>query len=269
MNLDATRLENWYATVQGRAVARIIGDSLEQWLRPNKLRPNKVGSVLGLGFVQPYMEYVISGREGAFGAAPAEMGVVPWPSSSPNRIALVRPNALPFPDGCFDRVIMIHFLEGIDFPHETLREIWRVMKPGGRLYTVVPNRSGLWARREAVPLSWGRSFSPRQIRELLEASFFALRQARFALFMPPLSGRRFLRAAPAWENAGERWFARFGGVILSDAEKVVHAVTPLLEKSYSLHRPRRVVLPLAGNRGVVNSRRNDHDGSLSDQSFHG
>ncbi|MBF0153902.1 MAG: methyltransferase domain-containing protein [Magnetococcales bacterium] len=254
MNLDAIRLQNWYATVQGRAVARLVGGSLEQWMRPSV-----AGCTFGFGFVQPYMEYVISGREGSFGAAPAEMGVLPWPSGSANRVSLVRPNALPYPDGCFDRVFMIHLLEGTESPRETLREVWRVMKPGGRLFIVAPNRGGFWARRDTTPFGWGQPYSPRQIRELLEASFFVLRQAKFALFMPPLTGRRILRSASAWEKIGDRWFARFGGVILSDAEKVVHAVTPLLEKTYHIRQSSRIVLPLAGNRGTVNSRRREHD----------
>ncbi len=254
MNLDAIRLQNWYATPQGRLVARLIGESLERWMHPATAE-----GACGFGFVHPYMEFVISGREGAFAAAPAEMGVVPWPSGSGNRAALVRPNALPYPDGHFERVFLVHLLEATESPRETLREVWRIMKPGGHLYIVVPNRGGFWTHRDATPFGWGHPYSPRQIRGLLEASFFALRQTRFALFVPPFSGRRILRSAPAWEKIGDRWFARFGGVILSDAEKVVHAVTPLLEKSYNLPRASSMVLPLAGNRGAVNSRRRDRD----------
>ena len=40
---------------------------------------------------------------------------------------------LPFPDGSFDGAITASSLHEWDSPTETLKEIWRVLKPGGRL----------------------------------------------------------------------------------------------------------------------------------------
>ena len=39
-----------------------------------------------------------------------------------------------------DRVLMVHSLEFAESPRETLKELWRVLAPGGRLVIVVPNR---------------------------------------------------------------------------------------------------------------------------------
>jgi len=50
---------------------------------------------------------------------------------------------LEFPDGIFDLVTCLHTLEHCEHPDWALVEMWRVLKPGGRLFVVVP--------REKVP----------------------------------------------------------------------------------------------------------------------
>ncbi|MEO6003625.1 MAG: class I SAM-dependent methyltransferase [Opitutus sp.] len=46
--------------------------------------------------------------------------------------------ALPFPDNSFDFVIFFDYLEHIERPRQSLVEIVRVLKPGGRLHLVCP-----------------------------------------------------------------------------------------------------------------------------------
>ncbi|MBF0162515.1 MAG: class I SAM-dependent methyltransferase [Magnetococcales bacterium] len=215
-----------------------------QWLR-NSRSPIRI---LGLGFAQPYLDQIIyflpkerCGRP--LGASPAEMGVMAWPAGQPNCLAQVRPDALPFADEQFDQVIMAHVLEGSESPQATLRETWRVLAPGGRLLCMVPNRGGLWARRDSTPFGCGRPFSPGQLTALLTESLFLPRQSRFALFMPPFAEHHFPRAAPAWEKAGNRWFAPLGGVILCEAEKVVYATSLPSKQGSNLKTRRRPLSP--------------------------
>lgn len=250
MTWEAIRLQSWYATAQGAAAARVVGEALEPWLSARK-----VEATLGLGFTQPYL-----GRLGHFskrllGCAPAEMGVAPWPPAGANRIALIHPNALPFPDESFDRVAVTHLLEGTESPRSALREIWRVLQPGGRLILMVSNRGGYWARRDASPLGWGRPFSPNQVKEQLLQTLFIPKQYKFALFFPPVFGDRFLGAANAWEKAGQRWFAPLGGVVLCEAEKVVYAGTPLTVETQTKRR----LAPLAGPAGQGRARASNRE----------
>ncbi len=46
---------------------------------------------------------------------------------------------LPFPDGFFDAVILSEILEHLDDDVAGLREVWRVLKPGGVVAITVPN----------------------------------------------------------------------------------------------------------------------------------
>lgn len=49
-----------------------------------------------------------------------------------------------YPDSFFDRVNLTHVLEHVPYPPETLKEIYRVLKPGGVLSIEVPNYGGLY-----------------------------------------------------------------------------------------------------------------------------
>ena len=58
---------------------------------------------------------------------------------------------------------MVHALEHAEDPRETLKEMWRVLAPNGRLVIVVPNRRGLWASFEHTPFGSGRPYSRGQL----------------------------------------------------------------------------------------------------------
>jgi SAM-dependent methyltransferase len=49
--------------------------------------------------------------------------------------------ALEFPDGYFDSIICIDVLEHVDQPEQVLRELSRVLKPGGQLIASIPHKN--------------------------------------------------------------------------------------------------------------------------------
>ncbi|MBF0309311.1 MAG: class I SAM-dependent methyltransferase [Magnetococcales bacterium] len=244
MNLEATRLRNWYATAQGKVAADMVGSAMTRWLSRST-----VDRTLTLGYPHPYLERIRTWSDQVFGASPAEMGVMPWPVQG-NRFAQVRADALPFADALFDRVILVHLLEAVEEPHAVLREAWRVLKPLGRILLVVPNRQGLWARCEATPFASGTAFTPGAVRRVLEEALFEPRQAGFALYLPPWMGQRWHGFAPACEQAGQRWFAPFGGVLLNEAQKVVLARTPLGSPLETAKKRGKAIIPLTGKPSV-------------------
>ncbi|MEO5366407.1 MAG: class I SAM-dependent methyltransferase [Magnetococcus sp. WYHC-3] len=268
MNFDAVRLRRWYDTGQGQTAFRILSEVIEPWVAEKS-----EGACVGLGYVQPWLEWLRPRRRLLWGVAPAEMGVIPWPGAGGNRMVQARPDALPFADRSVDRVFMVHLLEGSVAPNATLREVWRVLTPGGRLVLIVPNRSGLWARRDSTPWGWGRPFSPGQLEDLLEENLLLTRRSRYALFVPPWAGERLLAMASAWEKAGNRWFAPLGGVIACEAEKTVYAALPLRGTASVLHSARRLVMPLVEPRGRSTSSttitRKYHDRSTAAASIPG
>lgn len=72
-----------------------------------------------------------------------------------------RVDPLPFADDSFDLVVSLEVIEFTPRPEQTLRELVRVLRPGGSL--LVTNRVG----REA-PLIFGRTFRPKSFIERLQ-----------------------------------------------------------------------------------------------------
>jgi SAM-dependent methyltransferase len=87
--------------------------------------------------------------------------------------------AMPMADGVYDWVICSHVLEHIPDDRKAMREIWRVLKPGGRALVIVPV-VGEVTQEGAPPEEWaeryGQSDHVRQYGEdiavrLVEAGF--------------------------------------------------------------------------------------------------
>jgi len=82
--------------------------------------------------------------------------------------------ALPFTDASFDLVLSVTMLEFVAEPAAALAEMFRVVRPGGRLVVATLNADGPWARarrrevtRTGSPYAQARFLSARQFAALL------------------------------------------------------------------------------------------------------
>ena len=125
-----------------------------------------------------------------------------WPESGGRLVALADDGVLPLPDGSVDRILIVHGLEFSEQRRPMLEEVWRVMRPNGRILVLVPNRHGLWARAEATPFGHGSPFSASQLARLLREHRFAPVAAGAMLFFPPTGWRAVLRTAAVWQRVG-------------------------------------------------------------------
>jgi len=182
--------------------------------------------VLGIGYATPYLRDIGKHAERVLAFMPAAQGVVNWPHDGPNVAALVEEDDLPLSDACMDRVLAVHMLEAATNPRDVLREIWRVLAPGGRLIVVVPNRSGIWARVEATPFGYGRPFGRNQLTALLRDALFSPLNWTEALAMPPLKWRSLLGRGITWDRIGRATWPAFAGVIIVEATKQLYQGVP-------------------------------------------
>ena len=233
MNSDIVDLRSFYASTLGRLAERSIAMALAPiWTN----LPNE--RLVGLGYAVPWLDRLGADAERVLAFMPARQGAVNWPAAGPSATALVFDEELPLFDSCVDRVLMVHSLEHAEDPRETLREVWRVLAPGGRLVVVVPNRRGVWARFEHTPFGWGRPYSRAQLTSLLRDTNFTPGQWSDGLHFPPTNRRWVMRLNQVLERAGRRLWPIFSGVIIVEAQKRLYQGLPVASRA-----SRRVFVP--------------------------
>jgi SAM-dependent methyltransferase len=105
---------------------------------------------------------------------------------------------LPFPDACLDLVLALDVLEHLDDEMAGLREIRRVLRPGGRAVLAVPAFRSLWGLQDRLAHHRRRYRRPRLVAALREAGLEVERSTYFNTFLmaPIWAGRQLLRVIP-------------------------------------------------------------------------
>ncbi|RVV96978.1 class I SAM-dependent methyltransferase [Mesobaculum littorinae] len=237
MHLDVLDLRTfYYRTALGRAAQKAIRGQVQRlWPEAHKQ------TVAGFGFAAPLLRPYLAEARRVTALMPGQQGVMPWPAGMPNVSVLCEETLWPVQTGQVDRLILLHGLETSENQAAVLDECWRVLGPGGRALFIVPNRAGLWARRDRTPFGFGRPYSLSQLEAQLARHDFRAERHAAALFQPPSDQRFWLKTGPIWENAGRRISNHYaGGVLIVEAVKQVHAPTrPNLPEAVS--RPLRAL----------------------------
>ncbi len=238
MYLDVTELRDFYDGSLGRIAARHIRRQVRRiWPDVQQM------SVLGAGYAPPYLEKFRDDAERVLALMPARQGVVHWPRDGRNLTVISDELELPFMDASIDRILLVHALEFTGDSHELLREIWRVLASGGRLLAIVPNRTGIWARRELTPFGHGHPYSKGQLTRLLTDAMFSPLQWSTALHVPPSQWRVMQRLLANLETVGETWWRNFAGVHIVEAEKRIYAARPTGQKRHFVPKPALIPSP--------------------------
>lgn len=122
--------------------------------------------------------------------------------------------ALPYEDESFDAVLSSGVLEHVAFEHESLREIWRILKDGGLLFvTFLPNRTSLTENVSRLVGSYGghnRLYALSQTRNMFLRVGFVIERYGFHQVLPTF-GKNM--KAGRWLNAAANNGARLNRVL--------------------------------------------------------
>lgn len=218
---DAHFAADFYVTRRGALAAHLVRGRLA------RMWPGLAGqAVLGVGYAAPYLRLWREHAARCVALTPAQVGAARWPVGAACLSCTAEEDALPFPDVCFDRILLVHGLEAAENARRLLREVWRVLKDDGRLLVVAPNRSGMWAHVESTPFGHGTPYSPGQVGRLMAGAMFRVERRDVALFVPPSNVRLLQRGARLWERTGRRFLPRFAGVTITEAAKDMFAAVP-------------------------------------------
>ena len=220
MHLDVQDLKNfYYRTSLGRVAQRAVRDQVGAFWKSWKGE-----TVVGFGFSAPLLRPYLADARRVVALMPGPQGVMHWPAGEPNVSVLCEETVWPLQTGQADKLVILHGLETSENPSALLEECWRVLAPGGRALFIVPNRAGLWSRRDRTPYGYGRPYSLSQLEDQLKKHNFSPERHRAALFAVPSEKRFWLKAANVMESFGRKVSGRFaGGVLIVEATKQVYA----------------------------------------------
>jgi SAM-dependent methyltransferase len=162
-------------------------------------------------------------------------------TNTPTRTAMhCEFDALPFPNSSVDLLVLPHTLELARDPHQTLREVERVLVPEGRVVITGFNPASLWGLRQRAGhakrgLGLGRQqplFLPAsgefigywRLRDWLRLLSFEVEAGHFGCWRPPLKSAAWLQRWDWLEPLGERWWPVLGAVYQVEAVKHVRGM---------------------------------------------
>jgi ubiquinone/menaquinone biosynthesis C-methylase UbiE len=215
----AEAYDGWYATTLGAVVDSLERDLLYQIARPRAgetaldvgtgtghfaLDLTRLGlTAVGLDLSKPMLEVARSKEAG---------------------LCLLRGDAsrLPLVGGRFNLVLSVTALEFIAERGAALREMWRVVRPGGRLLVAALNAWSPWAwkrhleaRRTNSPFCHAHFFQPSEFVSMLQ-QFGPVKWSSSVFIGPSGEGMRW---AWALERFGRRFVRRFGALLVGEVAK--------------------------------------------------
>ncbi|HHW44329.1 methyltransferase domain-containing protein [Desulfofundulus thermobenzoicus] len=209
----------WYQTAAGRFVDRVEKEAVLAYLEP---RPGMSVLDIGCGTGNYSLELARRGLKvtgldispGMLAKAAARAQV----EGLPVEFVLGDAGQLPFRDNSFDGVISVSALEFMPDPGAALREVYRVLKPCGRLVVGVIGRDSSWGRfyAEKARRDPGSVFNRARLYTLDElrcAMPGRSVRARAVLFTPPDFDYRQEQAARELEAAAVNAGRSDGGFI--------------------------------------------------------
>ncbi|MBI1954074.1 MAG: methyltransferase domain-containing protein [Proteobacteria bacterium] len=223
---DISEIQHFYQTPLGRAVHYHLFKQIQSFWPTFKAHQN----ILGIGYTQPYLDYYLKDDITLMVMMFPQQGVTFWPTPL-NLTFLAEEKEIPLPDQSIDFILIVHGFEFIENTTKSLREIWRVLKPEGRLLVITPNRRGLWARSDHTPFGYGQPYTMTQLSKCLKQSLFIPLKYSRSLYFPPLRGK--LSLAYAFEKIGAYCLQKFSGVVCIEATKQVYAYTSSGRKVFS------------------------------------
>jgi SAM-dependent methyltransferase len=181
---------------------------------------------------------------------------------APDRALWTDYAALPFPEASLDLVALPHALDSHPDPHAVLREVARVLVPGGRVVLSGFNPLSLWGLRKKREqwcrrLGWGKPLLPAELdfigygrqRDWLRLLDFEVEVARHGVYRPLLGSEVWLHRWRWMDDVGARSWPYFGAAHFVVAVKRVYGVR-LMEPAWKRGTASsKASVPLANRQG--------------------
>jgi SAM-dependent methyltransferase len=177
-----------------------------------------------------------------FGYYALQMGAASLPLLAASRIGnrftmgwntaaelFAEPDQLPFAENQFDVIVMPHVIEFQALPHESLRDVFRVLRPEGRLLLTGFNPYSMFGSkrffgRDRKNVWGGEFFALSRVKDWLTLLGFDLVDGELDCYNVPAASEKTLSRLEWVARAGDRWWPFAGGVYYLQAVKRVSGV---------------------------------------------
>ena len=184
-----------------------------------------------------------------------------------NASLLAEPDQLPFAENQFDVIVLPHTLEFQALPHEVLREVFRVLRPEGRLLMTGFNPYSLFGikryfgRERSGPWA-GEFISLSRAKDWLTLLGFDIVGGQLDCYNVPAKSEATLQRLSGFETAGDRWWPFAGGVYFLHAVKRVAGVRLLKPNWVRPVRRKRIAVAVPTRTHRDSTIQNNHETEL-------
>lgn len=209
--MNVSELKKFYETELGKYTCLRLRHKIHQfWPHASKEK------ILGFGFALPYLP-VFSYGNSCLAIMPPTIGAMKVEGGC--SCVMADGLMLPSQNEFYDRVMVIHGIENCEIPEKFLEEVWRVLKPSGKLLMVVPNDGSLWQKAK-TPFYKSQGYSKSKLNDYLTYNKFAPKRLRRELFCVPT---KYMFFNNIMEFIGKIFFREYCGVLIVEAEKLIFA----------------------------------------------
>lgn len=156
----------------------------------------------------------------------------------------------PIKSSSIDLVVLPHGLEFSVNPHSVIREVERILVPGGRFVISAFNPASLWGVRHTFLkyLSTKNRTSPEllslwRVKDWLKLLSIEIEAGRWAYYRVPIKNAKWRERSAFMESVGDRWWPIFGGIYVLKGIKRVRGMRLTIDRWPSYGSVRRAAQP--------------------------
>ncbi len=211
------KLEHWFQTPLGRQLLK----------NQRQVVHNQIGQTFG----NHQIEFLVSHRLpiASSGNISHRVTVISqWENDLPDNVLVALPHEVPLPENTADLIVLHHSLDMASQPHQTLRDVCRVLRSGGHLVVIGFNPVSFWGVRkifnqhDAAP--WcSRFISSKRIEDWLALLDFKINKSIYSFYQMPLQRWANTRSNSFIEGFCRRFRLPLGAYYCIVAQKQIGA----------------------------------------------